>query len=54
MADIILSRFTNRTAVSTLSDDRDVTPDHFVTENIQDYLDNVDTVMEYTLKLIQK
>jgi len=29
-------------------------PDHFVTQNIQDYLNEVDTVMEFTLELTQK
>ncbi len=49
-----VGRFTNITAVSSNSDDRGVMPDHFVTQSIQDYLNDTDTVMDYTLKLIQK
>ena len=49
-----VSRFTHITAVNAESDDRGIMPDHFVAESIQDYLNDVDTVMEYTLKLIQE
>lgn len=48
-----VGRFTNVTAVNALSDDRGIMPDHFVKESIQDYLNDIDTVMEYTLELIQ-
>lgn len=49
----LVGRFTHIAAVNAESDDRGIMPDHFVTESIQDYLNDVDTVMEYTLKLIQ-
>jgi len=50
-----VGRYTNITqAIGSSSDDRGVMPDHFVTQNIQDYLNEVDTVMEFTLELTQK
>lgn len=50
----LVGRFTHIAAVNTKFDDRGIMPDHFVKENIQDYLNGVDTVMEYTLRLIQE
>ena len=49
-----VGRYTNITDVNAESDDRGVMPDYFVKESIQDYLNDVDTVMEYTMELIQK
>ncbi|WP_298424306.1 S41 family peptidase [uncultured Kordia sp.] len=49
-----VGRFTNISAVNTNFDDRGVMPDYVVTQSIQDYTNDVDTVMEYTMQLIQK
>ena len=49
-----VGRYTNITDVNAKSDDRGVMPDYFVKESIKDYLNDVDTVMEYTLDLIKK
>ena len=49
-----VGRYTNITAVNSKSDDRGIMPDHFVKESIRGYLNDVDTAMEYTLKLIQE
>lgn len=49
-----VGRYTHISAVNAKSDDRGIMPDHFVTESIQDYLNGVDTVMEYTIKLIRE
>jgi C-terminal processing protease CtpA/Prc len=48
-----VGRFTHIAAVNAKHDDRGVMPDYFVKESIQDYLNDVDTVMEYTLDLIK-
>lgn len=47
----------NNTHVSTataLPDEKGILPDHYVTQSIDDYLNKVDAVKEYTLKLIKK
>lgn len=47
----------NNTHVSTatdLPDEKGIMPDHFVTQNIDQYLKNVDVVKEFTLKLIER
>lgn len=48
-----VGRFTNITAVNAKEDDRGIMPDYFVTQSIQDYLNDVDTVMNFTLKMIK-
>lgn len=47
----------NNTHVSTatmLADKKGILPDFFVTQSLDDYLNNVDAVKDYTLKLIRK
>jgi C-terminal processing protease CtpA/Prc len=44
----------SRVAVKNLPDDRGIMPDYTITQNINDYLNKVDTVKEFTLKLITK
>lgn len=41
------------TAASSLAD-HGILPDHFVTQSIHDHLDNIDTVLEYALELIEQ
>lgn len=45
---------TNRTTATSLPDEIGILPNHYVTQSIDDYLNNVDTVKEFTLKLIDK
>lgn len=49
----LVGRFTNITTADSFDVYRGIMPDHFITQNIEDYLNDNDTVMEYTLKLIQ-
>jgi hypothetical protein len=47
----------NNTHISTatkLPDETGILPDFFVTQNIDDYLNKVDAVKNYTLELIRK
>lgn len=44
----------NRTSVTSLPDETGILPDHYFTQSIEDYLEKVDAVMEYTLSLIDK
>lgn len=48
-----IGRYTNISSADSFPDDRGIMPDHFVTQNIQDYLNDRDTVMRYTLNLIK-
>lgn len=45
---------TSRLAATILTDKKGVLPDHYVVQNIDDYMNNIDTVKEFTLELIQK
>jgi len=45
---------TNETMVTSLPDEIGILPDHYVTQSIDDYLNHVDAVKEYTLKLVDK
>ena len=49
-----VARNTYVTTATSLSIDRGIMPDHEVVQSIDDYLNNVDTVMEYTLQLIKE
>lgn len=43
-----------KTTVTTLSNKQGIIPDHHVTTNIEHYLNNTDTVLNYTLNLIEE
>ncbi len=45
---------TNETTATSLPDEIGILPDHYVTQSIDDYLNHVDAVKEYTLKLVDK
>jgi len=45
---------TSKLAITSLPDERGILPDHYVTQSIEDYLQNVDAVKEFTLSLIDK
>lgn len=45
---------THESLAVTLPDEKGILPDHFVTQTVDEYLNNVDAVKEYTLKLIKK
>ena len=50
-------RVANTTCVSLASNlpkDRGILPDHYVTQDIDDYLDKVDAVKNFTLDLIEE
>ena len=49
-----VGRNTYETIATSFPVDRGIMPDHVVIPAIDDYLNNVDTVMEYTIKLIGK
>ncbi len=49
-----VARNTYETTATSLAVDRGIMPDYQVTQSINDYLDNIDTVMEYTKSLIGK
>ena len=44
---------THVSLTSALEDETGVLPDHYVTQSIDDYLNNVDAVKEFTLKMIK-
>ena len=46
--------YTNISSADGFPDNRGIMPDYFVTQNIEDYLNDVDTVMDYTIKRIQE
>ncbi|MEM8528001.1 MAG: S41 family peptidase [Bacteroidota bacterium] len=45
---------TVESSATSLPDETGILPDHYVTQSIDDYLNNVDTVKEYALQLIEK
>ncbi|MFC5045463.1 S41 family peptidase [Aquimarina hainanensis] len=49
-----VARNTYVTTATSYPDDKGILPDYPVFQSIEDYLDNKDTVMEYTLELIRK
>lgn len=44
----------NRVSVGSVSDERGIFPDHDIAQNIDDYLNKVDVVRDYAIKLIQQ
>ncbi|MDY8135959.1 S41 family peptidase [Aquimarina sp. 2201CG5-10] len=50
----VVARNTYETTATDLPIDRGIMPDYEVSQSIDDYLDNVDMIMDYTLKLIKK
>mgnify|MGYP003663579770 CR=1 FL=1 len=48
-----VGRYTHISSADSFPDERGIMPDHYVTENIKDYLNNDDRVMDYTLRLIE-
>lgn len=49
-----VARNTYRTTVTSLNNKHGIIPDHYVIPDINNYLNNTDTVLNYTLKLIEK
>jgi len=49
-----VARNTFITTASSYAADQGIMPDHFVTQSIQDHLNNIDTVLEYALELIKQ
>ncbi|WP_431165085.1 hypothetical protein [Tenacibaculum halocynthiae] len=49
-----VARNTYITTATSFPIDRGIMPDYEVTQSIDDYLNNIDTVMEYTLSLLRK
>jgi len=49
-----VGRYTNISSADKFPDNRGIMPDHFVVQNIEDYLNDVDKVMDYTIKHIQE
>ncbi|BDW94100.1 hypothetical protein MACH07_29320 [Flagellimonas marinaquae] len=47
-----VANFTSKLANTNLPDEKGILPDHYVAQNIEDYLNEVDTVKEYALKRI--
>lgn len=48
-----LANNTHVTTATMLPVEKGILPDHYVTQGIDDYLNNVDTVKEFTIRLIQ-
>lgn len=48
-----IGRVTHITNVDSVSENRGVLPHHYCVQTIEDYLLDVDTPLEYTMKLIQ-
>jgi C-terminal processing protease CtpA/Prc len=44
---------THESMAIQLPDERGILPDHYVTQSIAEYLDSIDTVKEYTIKLLE-
>ncbi len=44
----------NESTATSLPDEVGILPDYYVTQSIEEYLNNVDAVKEYTMKLIKK
>jgi len=49
-----VGRNTYVTTATSLPDNRGIRPDHEIVQNIDDYIEGVDTVMEFTLGLIEE
>ena len=49
-----VARNTFITSAQSSPDSHGVLPDHFITQGIEDHLNNIDTVLEYALQLIEK
>ena len=49
-----MATMTFTTTAKNLLDERGVFPEHHIAQNISDFLDNKDTVLQYTLDLIKK
>ena len=49
----VVGRNTYETTATSSAVDRGIMPDHEVSQSIDDYLNNIDAVMKYTLKLIE-
>ena len=49
-----VARNTYVTTAKDLPIDRGIMPDHFIEQSLDDYLNQVDTVMEFTLSLLEK
>ncbi|WP_299133973.1 S41 family peptidase [uncultured Tenacibaculum sp.] len=49
-----VARNTYITTATSFPIDRGIMPDHEITQSIDDYVNDIDTVMEYTLSLLQK
>lgn len=45
---------THESTATLLPDEIGILPDHYVTQSIEDYLNSIDTVKEFTIKLTQK
>lgn len=52
--EIYIANNTHESIATELPDEKGILPDHYVTQSIDDYLNNVDVVKEFTLKLIKK
>lgn len=49
-----VANVTSKLANTNLPDEKGILPDHNITQNIEDYLNRVDTIKEYAFKLIAK
>jgi tetratricopeptide (TPR) repeat protein len=45
---------THESLAINLPDEKGILPDHFITQNIEEYLKKIDTVKEFTIRLINK
>lgn len=50
----IVGRVAHVTNADSISDESGVLPDHYSVQTIEDYLNDIDTSLEYTVRLIQK
>jgi hypothetical protein len=50
----MVGRVNHITNADSISEERGVFPDHYIVQTLEDYLKDTDTVMEYTLGLINK
>ncbi len=48
-----IANSTNRTTVTSLPDEIGILPNYYVTQSINDYLNNIDTVKNFTINLIE-
>lgn len=49
-----VANVTAESTATSLPDETGILPDHYVTQGIDDYLNNVDAVKEYTIRLVEK